>query len=703
MSIKNRIVLLVSVLLSFALVAVLTGLNLISQTHQSVVSLYDDRIVPLQGLKNIADAYAVNVVDTNHKLRNGNISWQEAEANIRTAQAEISKLWQAYLATTLTPTEKKLADKAQALMKPADQAVDKLLKLVQQQNMSAITQFSIQELYPVIDPISEAITQLVNLQLDVAAQMNQENTQTYQNTLIWAVLASVLMLIFSLGFAWRTLKAITHPLNELVDVSHRVQSQGDFSLRIKVTHQDEIGQAAQAFNELLDNISSALRGANRVVGAIAQSDFSHRIRKDYVGDLNTLKQGINGSADSVSFMMSELAKVMDGLNKGQFDIKMAPQVPKAFSDRVEQALQSVDGVMNDINAVMEHMNRGQFDKRVTTEASGDLGRLKTNINDTLDKLETVLQEITRVVVAQSGGDLTQVIHNRCEGELQDLTEAVNATARKLVEVVSNATLAAKIVSTESQEVSRGAMSLSERVQEQAAALEQTSATMNQMNSAVENNTQHAHQASQLSIEVQNHAHEGATIMAQTIAAMTQIQDSSHKIADIVTLIDGIAFQTNLLALNAAVEAARAGEHGRGFAVVASEVRNLSQKSAEAAKDIKVLIEESVSRINHGTQLATRSGETLSVMNESVKQVSGMISQSASASEEQAEGIRQVHQAITQIDQVTQQNAALVEETSAASESMSEQAAELSRSMAFFKTAQGQGAIQPSLTSGIKKA
>jgi methyl-accepting chemotaxis protein len=248
-------------------------------------------------------------------------------------------------------------------------------------------------------------------------------------------------------------------------------------------------------------------------------------------------------------------------------------------------------------------------------------------------------------------------------------------------------------------VSRGAMSLSERVQEQAAALEQTSATMNQMSSAVQNNTQHAFEASKLSVEVQTHADEGAQIMAQTIKAMSEIQDSSHKIADIVTLIDGIAFQTNLLALNAAVEAARAGEHGRGFAVVASEVRNLSQKSAEAAKDIKGLIDESVTRINHGTQLASSSGERLKVMNESVKQMSSMISQIASASEEQSEGIRQVHQAITQIDQVTQQNAALVEETSAASESMTNQATELSRNMAFFRTAQGQQQLSsPSMSS-----
>jgi len=230
------------------------------------------------------------------------------------------------------------------------------------------------------------------------------------------------------------------------------------------------------------------------------------------------------------------------------------------------------------------------------------------------------------------------------------------------------------------------------VQEQAAALEETSATMDEMNSAVQNNTENAKQATGVAREVQTKATQGTKVMQQTIEAMNAIQQSSHKIADIVTLIDGIAFQTNLLALNAAVEAARAGDHGRGFAVVAGEVRALAQKSAEAAKDIKGLIEESVGRIDQGTKLASESGEMLNGITSAVEQVTQMIDHIARASSEQSEGVSQVHKAIADIDQVTQQNAALVEETSAASESMSEQAANLSRDMAFFNT--GNATKQP---------
>lgn len=209
--------------------------------------------------------------------------------------------------------------------------------------------------------------------------------------------------------------------------------------------------------------------------------------------------------------------------------------------------------------------------------------------------------------------------------------------------------------------------------------------MDEMNSQVQSNTNHANEATKVAEAVQAKADNGVAVMKQTIEAMGTIQESSDRISDIVTLIDGIAFQTNLLALNAAVEAARAGEHGRGFAVVAGEVRSLAQKSAEAAKDIKTLIDETVERVELGSKLATDSGEMLSAINGSIDEVAQMIAQIAQASSEQATGIHQVHNAITQIDNVTQQNAALVEETSAASESLNEQAEVLTNDMAFFNT------------------
>lgn len=686
MTIKNRMLLLVSILLGFAVLAVMVGLSIMKSNNESLEALYVDRIVPLQDLKNIADLYAVNIVDTNHKLRNGNINWAQAEKNIASAKQEIDRLWRGYMATTLTPDEARLANQAQSLMQPANVAIDELERMVKAKDMNGLTQFSVARLYPAIDPISAAITDLVNLQLEVAAQLNAQNQASYQRTLMVSLVVALLIFVFAVIFARLTLRAVTLPLNELVRVSTHVLSKGDFSARVSVTRMDEVGQAATSFNELIDNVAKAIKGANRVVGAIAQSDFSQRINGEYVGDLDKLKQGVNASAESVAFMMGELSKVMAGLHNGQFDLTMDERVPRAFSEQVEKALQSINQVIVEINDVMHYMNEGKFQHRVNTEARGQLEVMKRNINGSMDALESAMKDITRVVVAQSNGDLTQSISAQYHGELRILTEAVNSTAARLTEVVSKAVNASNIVYSAADEVSKGAQDLSQRVQEQAAALEQTSATMDEMNSAVQNNTENAKQATGVARDVQKKAAQGTQVMQQTIDAMNAIQESSHKISDIVTLIDGIAFQTNLLALNAAVEAARAGDHGRGFAVVAGEVRALAQKSAEAAKDIATLINESVTRIDQGTKLASESGEMLDSINAAIEQVTGMIEHIAQASAEQAEGVNQVHKAISDIDQVTQQNAALVEETSAASESMSEQAAVLREDMSFFKTA-----------------
>lgn len=349
-------------------------------------------------------------------------------------------------------------------------------------------------------------------------------------------------------------------------------------------------------------------------------------------------------------------------------------------------------IVNDIANVVDAMKHGNFDQRVGAEAEGAFLSIKNDINGAIDTIQEALKGITVIITAQSQGDLTKECVENFDGQLKTLKDAINASSSKLKEIVAKAATASDIVSVAAQDVSQGASDLSTRIQEQASALQETTTTMNEMSSVVQSNSEHAQQASQMATEVESKANEGANVMRQTIEAMNQIQESSHKIADIVSLIDSIAFQTNLLALNAAVEAARAGEHGRGFAVVAGEVRALAQKSAEAAKEIRALIEESVHRINQGTRLAGDSSLVLDSINESINTFTQMVNQIAQASSEQFEGIREIHKAIGQIDQVTQQNASLVEETSAASQSMSEQAEILKADMAFFNTDKG---VEPS--------
>jgi len=498
--------------------------------------------------------------------------------------------------------------------------------------------------------------------------------------LMIALISAIMLLLWHASH-----QIIKRPIELISNLIREVAQSGNLNVTINSQAHDEIGDMTRAFGSLLSQVNQALTEANTTVSAIAQGDFKTEMQGQYKGDLATLKEGINGSARSVSFMMEELAKVMRALEQGQFNVRLDSKVAANFRQMVEQALSSTELVINQISDTLDAMKQGQFNHRVTAPAQGELAKVKQDVNEALEALEAAIAEINSVMAAQANGDLSLVVKGQYQGELEKLKHAINRSSEEFNQIVHNAMGVSNQVNEGAQEVSRGADDLSQRVQQQVAMLEQTSQSMEEMNSGVQNTSEHAAKATQLALDVQHKAQQGNQVMNNTLEAMTEIQNSSHKIADIVTLIDGIAFQTNLLALNAAVEAARAGEHGRGFAVVAGEVRALAQKSAEAAKDIKHLINESVSRIDQGTQLATSSGAMLAEIIQSVEQVTGMVSQISQAATEQAAGIQQVNHAIRQIDSGTQQNATLVEQTSSAASNLTEQAQNLYQDMSRFKT------------------
>lgn len=291
-------------------------------------------------------------------------------------------------------------------------------------------------------------------------------------------------------------------------------------------------------------------------------------------------------------------------------------------------------------------------------------------------------EIALITGQIAAGDLT--VHFTDTGKETGIYAAMREMTRQLREMVSQVTQATDQVSAAAAEIAQGSADLSQRTEEQASALEETASSMEELTSTVKQSADNAAQANQLAGAARTQAEQGGHVVEQATTAMSAISTSSRQIADIISVIDEIAFQTNLLALNAAVEAARAGEQGRGFAVVAGEVRKLAQRSADAAKEIKSLITDSVAKVEDGGKLVEQSGKTLQEIVTAVKKVSDIVAEMAAASREQANGIEQVNTAILSMDQVTQQNAALVEETAAASQSMGEQARELQNLMSFFK-------------------
>ncbi len=303
----------------------------------------------------------------------------------------------------------------------------------------------------------------------------------------------------------------------------------------------------------------------------------------------------------------------------------------------------------------------------------------------------VTRSITRplavaVDVAQrvAAGDLTSKVEVKTTDETGQLLQALKDMNESLGKIVGEVRASTDTITTASSEIAAGNQDLSQRTEEQASSLEETASSMEELTSTVKQNADNACQASQLAASASSIAVKGGAVVGDVVSTMGAISESSKKIADIIGVIDGIAFQTNILALNAAVEAARAGEQGRGFAVVAGEVRNLAQRSAGAAKEIKALIEDSVGKVDSGTKLVDQAGRTMEEVVSSIKRVTDIMAEITAASQEQSSGIEQVNQAVTQMDQVTQQNAALVEEAAAAAESMQQQARQLATAVTVFK-------------------
>jgi methyl-accepting chemotaxis protein-2 (aspartate sensor receptor) len=289
----------------------------------------------------------------------------------------------------------------------------------------------------------------------------------------------------------------------------------------------------------------------------------------------------------------------------------------------------------------------------------------------------------------ANGDLTQRVDIRSHNEIGVLYGAVKRMQESLTRTVSTVRRGVDEINVGSREISAGNTDLSSRTEQQAASLEETAASMEELASTVKQNAENARQANQLAASASDVAERGGAAVAEVVNTMQEISGSSRKISEIVSVIDGIAFQTNILALNAAVEAARAGEQGKGFAVVAGEVRSLAQRSAQAAKEIKALIEDSVSKVGAGSQQVERAGATMQEIVASVKRVTDIMGEISAASEEQSSGIDQVNRAVSQMDEVTQQNAALVEEAAAAAGSLQEQAQRLAEAVAVFKINEGQ--------------
>ena len=410
------------------------------------------------------------------------------------------------------------------------------------------------------------------------------------------------------------------------------------------------------------------------------------------GNVEVAVPGLNRN-DEIGHMAKTVVVFRDAAaEKIRLESQAAEREKKSAAERDAAMAQMASEFEASVGGIVKAAATGDFTQRVDLRGkSGLVLNIGTALNSLGENTNKVLDDLIRMLNSLSEGNLTERITGSYEGNFAILKDKANMTAECIGTIISDIKASTREVTNASAEISTSTTDLSQRTEEQAASLEETSASMEQMTATVKKNAENAQQANQLAAGTREVADRGGDVVAKAVGAMARIEESSHKIADIIGVIDEIARQTNLLALNAAVEAARAGEAGRGFAVVATEVRSLAQRSSQAAKDIKDLISNSSTQVKDGVELVNHAGASLNEIVDSIKKVSAVVSDIANASIEQSGGIEQINKALTQMDEVTQQNSALVEENAATAKTLADQSTAMDERVAFFRLNEAAGA------------
>jgi methyl-accepting chemotaxis protein len=454
-------------------------------------------------------------------------------------------------------------------------------------------------------------------------------------------------------------------------------------------HQGDFRMIVEGLNSTLDAIVKPLNVTSGYLDNIAKGNIPAKITEQYQGDYSLIINNLNTCIDAVNALVIDANELAAAAQNGALSTRADAGKHNGDFRKVIDGLNStLDAVVKPLTVTSEYLEniaRGHIPAKITDHYPGDYSQIIDNLNTSITAVNNLVADTNLLAEAAGEGRITvRADADKHQGDFRKIIEGVNSTLDMVVDPIIAVTEAVETITTAANEISSGNADLSARTEQQASSLEQTAASMEELASTVKQNAENAKQANQLALTASDVAVKGGAVVNEVVATMSAINDSAKKIEDIISVIDGIAFQTNILALNAAVEAARAGEQGRGFAVVAGEVRNLAQRSASAAKEIKELITDSVNKTTEGTRLVENAGSTMEDVVSSVQRVADIISEISAASAEQTTGIDQVNQAVTSMDETTQQNAALVEEAAAAAESLVDQANQLADAISQFK-------------------
>ncbi|WP_313348034.1 methyl-accepting chemotaxis protein [Stenotrophomonas sp.] len=508
--------------------------------------------------------------------------------------------------------------------------------------------------------------------------------------LLWIILAVGLgaALVLSVSVYVLLRRQAIRPLADAVRLSADV-AEGRLDTPLPPPRNDEVGRLLESMQRMRGQLRAVMAAQSEMAQRHDAGELGYRMdAQAFPGEYGRMVDDTNQLVGANIAVTRRLVEVMQRYAVGDLsqDMDRLPGEQAAFTDAMDTTKTNLRAINTQIRDLAGAAALGDFTQRGdVVRFDHDFRGMVENLNTMMQVSDDNLQQISALLRAIAAGDLTARMQGEFHGVFARMRDDADTTVTQLTDIVGRIQQATASINLAAGEIASGNSDLSRRTEQQAASLEETAASMEELTSTVRQNADHAVQANQLAAGAAEVAEQGGHVVGQVVSTMAGIESSSKRIAEIISVIDGIAFQTNILALNAAVEAARAGEQGRGFAVVATEVRALAQRSAGAAKEIKHLIDDSVAHVSEGSALVQTAGRTMQEIVTGVRRVNDIMAEISAASKEQSAGIEQVNQTITQMDETTQQNAALVEEATAAARAMEEQAQHLGTAVAIFRT------------------
>ncbi|MDY4295804.1 MULTISPECIES: methyl-accepting chemotaxis protein [unclassified Xanthomonas] len=659
----------------------------------------DQRLTAINEVNSVKQRYAINFRGSVHDraialrdvvLLDDAASRQATERTIDKLAGDYARAAQpldALLAVSSDAQEKTILQRIQGIEARTMPLIAQVRRLRDAGDTVQAQALLLQQARPAFVDWLASINAFIDLQEAKNRQAAKEAMATARGFALLMVGCTVLALLLGTLIALLLTRRVVRPLRQALGMAERIGA-GDLSSPDIVTTRDEAGQLLRAMQQMqrrLHEVISAQRemAARHDAGAISYRMDAQR----FPGEYGRMVADTNALVDAHVQTQLRITEVMGRYAIGDLsqDIAHYPGEKAAITAAMQQVKQNLHAINVQIQTLAEAACAGNFAHRGQPEKFEHAFRtMVENLDTMMATADANLAKFSALLRCIADGDLTVRMSGNFHGVFAAMRDDANSTVHRLTDIVAHIQRTTNSIGFAAEDIASGNQELAKRSEQQAASLEETAASMEELTSTVKQNAEHAQRANHLALGAAGVASEGRDVVGQVVETMDGIQAASRRIADIIAVIDGIAFQTNILALNAAVEAARAGEQGKGFAVVAAEVGTLAHRSAGAAKEIKTLIDDSVQRVAHGATLVHQAGATMDQVVASVQHVTDLMGQISAASHEQANGIAQVNQTIARMDETTQQNVALVEEASSAARSLEEQSAQLTQAVEVFK-------------------